>query len=401
MTVRELAPAKVAAPRGRRTAVLVVAAVAFLGFCWWFWPAGYVQSDLRVYVVAARAFLHGQDIYTAHLAFPKELALGFTYPPFAALVFTPVAALGTGTGRVVMTLVNASCLLAIGVLMTRALRPAWSRERVLALGFGVGALGLTLEPVRSTFALGQVNLILLVLLLVDLLGRTPRRFRGVLIGVATGIKLTPGIFILYLLVTRRFREAAVAIGTTAGTMLIGVVVMPDASRQFWTHYIFDPSRPGPTHFISNQAWRGVFARVAGGVEGIGPIWLLAVALTVAVGCYAARRLDRLDGILVTALVGLLVSPISWSGHWVWALPICAVLWFRRRSALAMVWTVVTVFGFPWLAPNHDDREYHLHGFGLVLGNAYAVLAAITILHAAYVQSDSRSSSSSTRSVRPA
>ncbi|TDO66574.1 hypothetical protein EV651_104141 [Kribbella sp. VKM Ac-2571] len=66
----------------------------------------------------------------------------------------------------------------------------------------------------------------------------------------------------------------------------------------------------------------------------------------------------------------------------------------------MLWAVVTVFGFPWLAPNHDDREYHLHGFGLLLGKAYAVLAATTILHAAYVQSDSRSSSSSTRSVRP-
>ncbi|WP_410789686.1 hypothetical protein [Kribbella sp. C-35] len=99
--------------------------------------------------------------------------------------------------------------------------------------------------------------------------------------------------------------------------------------------------------------------------------------------------------------GLLVSPISWSGHWVWALPICAVLWFRRRSGLAMLWPVVTVFGFPWLAPNHDDREYHLHGFDLILGNAYAVLAAITILHAAYVQSDNRSSSSSTRSALPA
>ncbi|WP_327640085.1 glycosyltransferase 87 family protein [Kribbella sp. NBC_00482] len=141
MSVREHAPAKVAAPRGRRTAVLVVAACAFLGFCWWLWPAGYVQSDLRVYVVAARAFLRGQDIYTAHLAFPKELALGFTYPPFAALVFAPIATLGTGTGRVVMTLVNASCLLAIGVLMTRALRPAWSRERVLALGSGSARSG--------------------------------------------------------------------------------------------------------------------------------------------------------------------------------------------------------------------------------------------------------------------
>jgi alpha-1,2-mannosyltransferase len=364
-----------------------------------------LQYDLRVYVVASRAFLHGEDIYTAHHAFPKDMVLGFTYPPFAALVFAPIAVLGTQTGRFLMTVANAAALLTVGLLSVRALRPTWPRARIVAAGLAVGASGLALEPVRSTFALGQINLILLALLLADLLGHLPRRFRGVLVGVATGIKLTPGIFIVYLLVARRYREAVVAAAATGGTILAGVLALPDGSRQFWTRYLFDPSRPGATHFVSNQAWRGVIARIAGGVDGIGPAWTVAVGITCAIGFVAVRaaydRGDLLGSILLAAMTGLLVSPISWTGHWVWALPICALLWFRaaesagrRRpvpAALAGLWTITTAAGLPWHAPYLGDREYTHHGIQLLLGNSYTVCAALVLLLGAAqaVNSDAR------------
>ncbi|WP_185448844.1 glycosyltransferase 87 family protein [Kribbella qitaiheensis] len=387
----------------RPVLALSLAAAAFLVICAWSWSPTSLQYDLRVYVVSARAFLHGQDIYTAHLAFPKDMALGFTYPPFAALVFAPIALLSTGAGRAVMTLTSAMALLVSGTATVRAIRPQWSTYRVMASGLALGAAGLALEPVRSSFDLGQINLVLLAMLLVDLLGHLPRRFRGVLVGVATGIKLTPGIFIIYLLVTRRYREAATASAATVGTMVLGAVAMPDASRQFWGHFIFDPSRPGATHFISNQALRGVFARLAGGIQGIGPAWLLAVAITCAVGFLAARRAyDRgylLESILLTATVGLLVSPISWTGHWVWAIPACALLWtraveayqaggvrtarFRVLAGLAALWTVTMAVGLPWRAPYLSDKEYHHHGFQLFVGNSYAVCAVALLLAAAY------------------
>ncbi len=383
------------AVRTRRPALLLVAAgIVFLGLCLWNWSPNSLQYDLRVYVVSAQAFLHGQDIYTAHLAYPNDMALGFTYPPFAALVFAPVALLGTSGGRVLMSLVNASALLVIGVVTLRALRPQWSRYRVTAIGMAVGAAGVALEPVRSTFDLGQVNLILTALLLVDLLGRLPHRFRGVLVGVVTGIKLTPGIFIVYLLVTRRYREAGTAAAATIGTMVAGAIAMPDASRQFWGRYIFDPSRPGATHFISNQAWRGVFARINGGIDGIAPYWLLAVAITLALGFFAAKRAYEqglvLESVLLTSLVGVLVSPISWTGHWVWALPIIAVLVHRAlqdRSwalgGLALAWLVSTGFGLPWHTPYLGDKEYTHHGLQLVAGNSYALCAVATIAVALY------------------
>ncbi|MBB5982285.1 glycosyltransferase 87 family protein [Kribbella solani] len=381
----------------RRTALLAAAAAVFLGLCLLRWNPFALQYDLRVYVVASRAFLHGQDIYTAHHAFPKDMLLGFTYPPFAALVFVPVALLGTGAGRAVMTLASASALIVIGLVTVRALRPNWSRYSVAAAGLAVGAAGVALEPVRSSFDLGQINLLLLAMLLVDLLGHLPRRYRGVLVGIATGIKLTPGIFILYLLVTRRFREAVVASAATAATMLAGAIAMPTGTWQFFTKYMLDPSRPGATHFISNQSWRGVFARLAGGVQGIAPAWALAVALTLAIGLWTAKRAYdhgyRLESILLTALTGVLISPISWTGHFVWALPICALLWFRvvevssgKRPVLvafAALWTVSIAFGLPWTAPHLGDKEYTLRGFDLFLGNSYAICAATTILLGAY------------------
>ena len=142
----------------------------------------------------------------------------------------------------------------------------------------------------------------------------------------------------------------------------------------------------------------MFARLAGGIDGIAPVWLLAVALTCTVGFLAARRAYdsgyRLESIILAALTGLLVSPISWTGHWVWALPICILLWFRvveaagrrRRvlAALATLWTVTTAFGLPWHSPYLGDKEYTHRGFDLFLGNSYAVCGVASLLLAAYV-----------------
>lgn len=376
----------------QRRGYLTVAVVAFLGLCLMLWPPSALRYDLRVYVVATEAFLRGGDIYTAHHAYPDDMALGFTYPPFAALAFVPFAFIGTEAGRVLMTVVSALSLLAIGLLTVHALRSRWSRTRTLTIGLVCGAAGLALEPVRVSFHLGQINLILTALLLTDLLGHTPRRFRGALVGIATGIKLTPGIFIVFLLVTRRYREAAIASATTMATILAGWLVMPRASTQFWFGLIFDPSRPGAPHFISNQAIRGVFARLSAGTVTSGPYWIAAVAVVAWLGLYAARRAhDRglhLEAIVLTATTGLLVSPISWTGHWVWALPTCALLWswtFRTASTalfiLTAAWTVTVVFGLPWHAPYLEDREYTHQGTDLLVGNSYT-LAAIALLTAA-------------------
>jgi alpha-1,2-mannosyltransferase len=239
--------------------------------------------------------------------------------------------------------------------------------------------------------MGQVNLLLMALLMADLLGHTPRRFRGVLVGVATGIKLTPGIFIVFLLVTRRFREAAIATATTAATILLGYLVMPGPTVAFWTRYIFDPTRPGPAQYISNQSLRGAITRITHNSDLTGLLWLLAAAVTAFAGLAIAKRLhglDRpLDALAVTGFVGLLVSPISWSNHWVWALPATAVVWSwatrsNGRRAFAAAWTLVFALGLPWMAPWADDKEYHHTFLQALVGNSYT-LAGIALLAVAW------------------
>ncbi|GAA0949861.1 glycosyltransferase 87 family protein [Kribbella koreensis] len=362
-----------------------LAAIAVVALCVALWPPSSSMSDLRVYYAAAKGFADGEDIYTIHHKYPG-MGLGFTYPPFAAMIMVPLA-IGEHFARLLMTTLSAVSLLTIAFVTVRTVRPLWSRDRALVAGLSFAALGLLLEPVRSTFGMGQINLVLLALLLVDLLGYTPRRLRGVLVGVATGIKLTPGIFIVFLLVTKRFREAAVATAATAGTLLLGYVVMPGPTVDFWTRYIFDPGRPGPAHYISNQSIRGAIARITQGSTMTAPLWLLGAMIIGTAGLLIARRLYAagrpLDAVVATGFTGLLVSPISWSNHWVWALPAVAMVWSWAARSTAMkvfagAWTVVFLIGLPWLAPWAHDQEFH-HTFPQALvGNSYAI-AAIALL----------------------
>jgi alpha-1,2-mannosyltransferase len=368
------------------TRILVLLATMLPLVCLLAWhPWNATMGDLRVYFAAARGLVDGQDIYTVHRNYPG-MGLGFTYPPFAALVFAPLA-VGLEWARVVITLASAVALIVVGWTTAKALR--WSPIAVLVIAFGA----LAFEPVRSTLGLGQINIVLLALLMLDLVGPMPRRFRGVLIGVATGIKLTPGIFILFLLVTRRFRQAAIAAGTTAATMLLAFVLMPRATIDFWTKYVFDPNRPGPAHYIANQSLRGAIARVTQGSAATVPLWLLAATVVGVAGMLIARRLYfrglPFEAVIVTALTGLLVSPISWTGHWVWIVPAIAVLWSHRsrlvswRTAYSTLIAAVFVTGLPWWLPFAHDQEFHYNAVQTVVANAY-LLCALFMIGAGYV-----------------
>ncbi|MEU4190341.1 glycosyltransferase 87 family protein [Kribbella sp. NPDC026611] len=360
--------------------ILVLAATMLPVLCLLVWhPWNATMGDLRVYFAAARGLVDGDDIYTAHHKFPG-MGLGFTYPPFAALVFAPLA-VGLTFARFAITLASAAALLVIGWTTAKALR--WGPIAALVIAFAA----LAFEPVWSTFGLGQINLVLLALLMLDLVGPMPRRFRGVLVGIATGIKLTPGIFILFLLVTRRFREAVVAAGTTMATMVLAYLVMPDATTEFWTKYVFDPDRPGPAHYISNQSLHGMIARLTQGSAATVPLWLLAAIIVGIAGLVLARRLyDRglpFEAVVATALTGLLVSPISWTGHWVWIVPALAVMWSHRaallswRTTASVVITGVFVTGIVWWLPFAHDQEFHYNAWQTVVANAY-LLSAVAL-----------------------
>jgi hypothetical protein len=150
-----------------------------------------------------------------------------------------------------------------------------------------------------------------------------RRWKGAGVGIAAGIKLIPLIFIPYLLLAGKFRQAAVASAAFAATVVIGFVFLPADSAKWWFNGLFinNASRTGFVGWVGNQSLRGLTARLIGSVAGSEHAWLVVAAAAAATGLGCAALLDRkghgVAGILACGLTGLLVSPISWDHHWVW------------------------------------------------------------------------------------
>lgn len=279
--------------------------------------------DLNVYFGALNYWVHdGGQLYD--YVRPRT-EYGFTYPPFAALTMLPMALVGWhGAIAISVLLTVASVGLVLWWLVAPiARREGWTPWFAVAIA---ACLAAAFEPMRETYAFGQVNAVLLMLVLGDavLLVRRGSRFAGVGIGLATAIKLTPGIFIVYLLVTRRWRAALVAAGTAAGATVLAAAVAPDASRIFWTEALWNTDRIGSLSYISNQSLQGMLARL----DPTDPsrlLWLAAVAAVLAVWVWRVRRADLLSGVALTGVVGCLVSPVTWVHHLVWLLPALVLL----------------------------------------------------------------------------
>lgn len=321
--------------------------------------------DLEVYRGGASALLHGRPLYA--FATPPPQALPFTYPPLAALLAVPLAVLPHGVVLVGWCLVVAVALVVVLRRVTPMLLAAVGERlgpdaRAAALPLLVAGAAWLL-PVRAQWVFGQVDLVLLALVLVDLVpsGRSPagggrpasggrpaggvRRWLpvGVLVGLAAAVKLTPALLVPYLLLAGRRRAAAVAAGTAVGLTLLAAAVAPGTSAAYWGGALLDTGRLGANAGVSNQSLRGMALR--SGLPGWAQL-LLVVAVGVpllVVGLRRAVRLshagDELAAVTVVGMLSVALSPVSWVHHLVWVLPAVAVLAGRlddRRRLLAAV-----------------------------------------------------------------
>ncbi|MGP4046612.1 glycosyltransferase 87 family protein [Streptomyces sp. 2A115] len=281
--------------------------------------------DLRVYHGAVDAWIHhGGSVYDYRV---PGTEYGFTYPPFAAVSMLPMALLGLHTAIAVGLLLNlAATAFVLHVLAPQRLRRhGW-------FGFAVVVCLLALlEPVRDTFSFGQVNLLLLALVLGDawLLSTGRGRWAGFGIGLAAAVKLTPAIFIVLLLLARRPRAAGIATAVAATATALAFWAAPDASRFYWTDAVWDTTRIGRLAYVSNQSLQGVLARLADPAEPSRAAWVLAALVVLAVWAWRAHRALAVDDFLgafaLTGLAACLVSPITWVHHLVWLLPSFAIL----------------------------------------------------------------------------
>ncbi|GAA0800764.1 glycosyltransferase 87 family protein [Spirilliplanes yamanashiensis] len=301
----------------RDRALLLAGATVAAAALTWFATIWHAFFDLSIYDGAVSYWLRDGGMIYDWLRL--ESRYGFTYPPFAAFLMAPMAYLPWPLVIVVAcvaTVVTTALIVwwVFGPAIRRHGRPPAFMAALTLLAVAV------FEPMRETFVFGQVNTLLLAVVAADLLFLVARgsRWAGVGVGLAMAVKLTPGVFLLWLLVTRRWRAAAVATGTAAAATLLAAAAAPDMSREFWTSAIFDTNRVGTLAFVSNQSLQGVVARLS---PAASPVWgLLLAAAALAVWAWRVRRADVPAGLALTGVLGCLVSPVTWVHHLVWLLP---------------------------------------------------------------------------------
>jgi alpha-1,2-mannosyltransferase len=348
--------------------------------------------DLSVYRDGGRAILDGTDLYA--LRFPGALA--FTYPPLSALAFTPLAVLGMSVLKPCVT--AGSCVL-LFVMLRCALRLApvdsWlTGEQATRLALLAAAAALWLEPVWTTLRYGQIDLLIGSLVLYDLSRPDASRWKGVGVGLAIGLKLTPVIFTAYLLLTRRYRAAATSLAVFGATILVGFAAVWHDAGSYWGGAFIDPGRVGRIENAANQTLRGAYARLLHSVS-VGSWWLPTAAIVGLVGIglavRAGRRGDDARGFALCVVSGLLVSPVSWSHHWVLAIPalmLLALASYRSRALAGVAGALlVAAIGYShmiwWVPVNHPRHsELHLGGLQLAYADSYVLVGLAALLAAA-------------------
>lgn len=368
----------------------------------------------------ARYALLAEPIPVAERFAVTEWRLPATSPPFAAILFVPATWLPVATLKAVVVVGNV-LLLALLVRLSRrfaARRPAPTsatapmsataptsatststalRPAPAALLRSVPvpvlvAVGLWLEPVFRTVLHGETSIALICLILWDLTRPDHALGKGFAIGIAAGVELTPALFIAYLLLTGRpgdVRAGLTALGSLIGTMLLGALVLPRSSLDFWTLRVFGTGRPGESWSADNQSLQGLFARALHTPEP-GPGWALACVVVTFAGLWLARRAvvragHETWGVLAIALTALLVSPVSWSHHWVWCVPLLAVLLaegrWRTAGAVALVFSARTFL----LVPREGGAELQLPWWQQAPAAPYPLLALTLLAALAYAE----------------
>ncbi len=357
------------------------------------------RIDVDVYRMGGRAWLDGRPLYADGAIFQTQggLDLPFTYPPLAAVLFSPFALLSLDGASVAITLTTLILLVMSTVILLTRLdvwpttgvtgESAWVRRCWLAAAV-VAPTAIFLEPIRSNFDFGQINVVLMTLVIADCVPRRTPWPRGLLLGIAIALKLTPAVFLLYFLLKRDTRALLVTAASVVVATLAGFAFAWRDSWEYWTETVRNTDRIGTATLNTNQNIAGALARLGLGEGERFMVWVVACFAVLGLTIWAGRRALRAEqpvlALICVAMFGLVVSPVSWSHHWVWALPtllVTAVLAVRLRNVALgavsiaglalMVWTPIA------LLPQHRETAASL--WRQLVGGSYLWWALAVII----------------------
>jgi len=349
--------------------------------------------DLEVYRLGVQAWWHGRDVYGVLPPTSIGLRLPFIYPPFAVVALSPLAALPWDPAVVVLFAANLLCAAGTLFLVTRRAWPSGGRRGALLVATAALPVAMALEPMRETFAFGQVNLLLMGLVAADCLTRRPRWPRGVGVGLAAAIKLTPLAFLLFFLVRKDYRASMTTVLTMAVASALGFAVDARGSVRYWFGGLAGAGGLSGSPYRTNQSIEAVLVRLGFPPEAA-KLWWIALALIMLVLAAAAmRQSEPVVALMANAGFALLASPISWSHHWVWVAPALLVMvlyGFRRAgerswraaagwwSAAVVTGTLCTVAPFRYLSA-HDKPGQTWTLLQQIPGDCYALLGIVLLV----------------------
>ena len=345
----------------------------------------------------------------------QSSGLRFTYTPFAAAFCLIISLLPWGLVAWLMLVGSVAAMLAAVWLTFGAL--GWQGTSRLGAAAAVSAVAFWTEPVQRTLHGGEIDLLLMLLVVRDL-AVSGRRWQGAGIGLAAGIKLVALVFVPYLLLTGRYRQAGAAAGAFAATVAAGALLFPHASVTWWLGGAFlNAGRTGFVGYVANQSLLGLTTRLVGNVPPVA-VWLVLAIVVGGLGLVLAARVHRqgrpVHGWIACAVTGLIISPVSWDHHWVWIAPALAALTdtaVRARPPLRAAWLTAGAltailfgawpsvwpgggaavpWGLIWYAPATPGDvgtvhpEYHWTGLQLIAGNLYLFAGFVGLAAAAII-----------------
>ncbi|GGS31500.1 glycosyltransferase family 87 protein [Actinokineospora fastidiosa] len=363
--------------------VVLAALAAVSGVVLWRILAGHELIDLQVYRFGVDAWRAGSDPYGPMPKTSVGVALPYLYPPPSLLIIAPLALVPLSAAKALMTGLSVLALAATAYVVISRCWPRATTWEVVGVTALVLPVALVLEPVRETLTFGQINLWLMALVAVDCLARRPRWPRGLLVGIAFALKLTPAAFILFFLLRRDYRAALTTVLSGAVFVALGFLFAWKDSVAYWL------SGAGPTDGVSgtpygtNQTILAALKRlvIPETAQTVG--WIALVGVTVFVAVLLMVRLDAPTALVVNAALALLISPTAWSHHWVFIVPALLVFAFhavhqRLSVVLGLGYLVVFLIGPHLHLPRGSDTELAWKWYEHIIGDSYVLLALIAL-----------------------
>ena len=327
--------------RGRWLAVAALSAAVGVAL-WQAWKSGPPNGllDLQIYTNSARAWANGGSLYDYR---DPTFNLSATYPPIGPLLFTSLTPLTADGREVLFTAINLLALFGCAWSVAGLARVD-PTKRFEWSSWAFTAATVTI-PVWLTLRQGQINIILWLLVLVDLDAmRRSSRWSGIGIGIATAIKLVPGLFILWLAASKRWRPLALAIGALSAATALGWALAPADSTTYWTDLLWESDRVGSVGDGRNNSVLGVIARILEPGSLRSGVWVLMLVAVLGVALVRSLRASREDDFLaVAAIVGCasaVASPISWTHHLGFLLVALVAFWIQATTNRAKILCLV-------------------------------------------------------------